>query len=176
MQGWIGEAELRRKPKSKLPFSVLLSTLQPLLCSIAGFFLCVTPHAVGFTLLESVNKIFDSKGRPVLCSFLALFVCRALETTLLFLTINQPYFLSVPGACEWATRAWTSGKAILLFSLLYVCAFYTFPTYSGSRKGKSLSPWSWSVLWSNFSLPAMSTFRDLLWSFFTLIKILSCYY
>lgn len=49
------------------PFSVALQV----------FFVCVTPHAVGFTLLESVNKIFDSKGRPVLCSFLALVVSRA---------------------------------------------------------------------------------------------------
>lgn len=166
MRGWACKAELRRKRQE----SFLLSTLQPLLCRTAEF--SVTPHTMGFAVLESVNKILGSKGRPVPCSFSMLFVCRACRTWGCSLQSTKHIFFPFPVL----VNGQKGHKQQQNSSLHSFCAlFAAFPPTLIAEKA-SLCLRSWSCLWSNFSLPFISKYRDVLWSFLTLMKVPLCYY
>lgn len=114
-------------------------------------------------------KVFRWQGQTCALQLLNT-VCKALQ-----IMFWQPTSLiSFLFLVLWMSSKGRSNRKKHPFSSL--CDFYSFPTYFGSIRGKSLGLRSWSYLWSNFSLPVLSKYRDLLWSFFTLIKILLCYY
>lgn len=72
------------------PFSVALQVFVWHLC-------------YGFHSSRKRKQDFRQQGQTCALQLLSTSCLQSLQATL-FLVINQPYFLSIPGACEWETR------------------------------------------------------------------------